>query len=54
VAVVILVLLDLSFGERLKDRSPTERAGLPPQVDVQARVEGSAEKHSPSLEQVAH
>jgi hypothetical protein len=50
----MLVLLDPSAVKGVKNRSPTERAGLPPQIDVQARMEGSAEKHSPSLEQIAY
>jgi hypothetical protein len=38
----------------VEDRSPTQRAGLPPKIDVQAYVKGSAEMHSPSLEHIAY
>jgi hypothetical protein len=41
------------FGERL-DRSPAQRAGLPPEIDVQARVERGTETHSPSLGHISY
>jgi hypothetical protein len=41
-------------GEGVRTQSPTQRAGLPPKVDVQARVKRSAEMHSPSLMDIAY
>jgi hypothetical protein len=38
----------------MEGRSPTQRAGLPPKIDVQARVKRGAEMHSPSLEHIAY
>jgi hypothetical protein len=35
-------------------RSATQRAGLASEVDVQAGMQGSTEKHSPSLEDIAY
>ncbi|GAA4501343.1 hypothetical protein GCM10023191_051250 [Actinoallomurus oryzae] len=34
--------------------SPTQRAGLPSKIDVQARVKRSADMHSPSLGHIAY
>jgi hypothetical protein len=56
VAVVMMMLLNRTSvnGAGVRARSPTQRAGLPPKVDVQARVKRSAEEHSPSLGQIAY
>jgi hypothetical protein len=41
-------------NDRVWEHSPTQRAGLPPEIDVQARVERGTEKHHPSVEQISY